>query len=60
MKVSVIAGSCEMYVYGLDMRCPLCKTLVRSGERHSCKPFNINLPAEKKRRKRNALPKNSR
>lgn len=32
-----ISGSCSMAVIGLDMNCPLCKTLVRSGEAHQCK-----------------------
>jgi len=31
-----IAGSCTLYVYGLDMNCPMCGTLVKSGENHAC------------------------
>lgn len=29
-------GSCQMFVSGLEMNCPLCNTLVKSGETHSC------------------------
>jgi hypothetical protein len=37
MKVNVNAGRCEIYVQGMDMKCPLCGVLVRSGEQHECK-----------------------
>ena len=36
MKKTVTYGRCEMFVEGLDMECPLCKKLVKSGERHEC------------------------
>ena len=35
MKISM-SGSCQMAVIGMDMNCPLCKTLVKSGESHQC------------------------
>jgi hypothetical protein len=31
-----IAGTCSLSVIGMDMNCPLCGTLVKSGESHSC------------------------
>jgi hypothetical protein len=39
MKTVEIRRGAECYVQveGMDMRCPLCATLVRSGEQHSCK-----------------------
>jgi hypothetical protein len=30
-------ASCRIMVTGIEMACPLCGTLVQSGERHSCK-----------------------
>ena len=36
MKVKV-SGECFVYVEGMSMNCPLCGTIVRSGEQHSCK-----------------------
>lgn len=29
-------GECSIYVEGMDFKCPLCGTLVQSGERHQC------------------------
>ena len=29
-------GHCCVSVLGMDMNCPLCGTLVKSGERHEC------------------------
>jgi len=36
MKVKVSYGQCSMYVLGMDMNCPLCGVLVKSGENHKC------------------------
>lgn len=30
-------GGCEMFLLGLDLNCPNCGVLVKSGEHHSCK-----------------------
>jgi hypothetical protein len=35
-KVKVKRGTCSMFVEGMDMNCPLCGTLVKSGESHTC------------------------
>ena len=35
-KTNTNYGKCSMFVEGMDMNCPLCKTLVKSGERHEC------------------------
>lgn len=35
--VEIRRGECDVYVEGMDMPCPLCSTLVRSGQRHHCK-----------------------
>ena len=36
MKTKVNYGKCEMFIEGLDMACPLCEVLVKSGEHHEC------------------------
>lgn len=36
VQASVSYGRCKIYVQGLDMNCPLCGVLVKSGERHTC------------------------
>jgi hypothetical protein len=36
MKITASYGHCTLFVQGLDMNCPLCKVLVRSGEHHEC------------------------
>jgi len=37
MKISYkLYGHCTMIVEGTNMRCPLCNTLVLSGQRHEC------------------------
>jgi hypothetical protein len=33
---SVSYGNCTISVLGMDMNCPLCKVLVKSGQRHQC------------------------
>lgn len=48
-KVSISYANCSVAVLGIDMHCPLCKTLVKSGERHQCSKPEIEAP--KKRRK---------
>jgi hypothetical protein len=35
-KVKVKWGTCSMFVEGMEMNCPLCGTLVKSGETHNC------------------------
>lgn len=37
-------ASCSFYVEGMDMRCLLCGTLVRSGNHHSCN-LDMSRPA---------------
>lgn len=32
-----ITGSCVLFVQGIAMNCPLCQTLVQSGEHHECR-----------------------
>ncbi len=27
---------CQMLLVGLELQCPLCKKMIRSGERHTC------------------------
>lgn len=36
-SVSVAQSRCSLFVTGLDLNCPLCAVLVRSGEMHTCK-----------------------
>jgi hypothetical protein len=37
VTASVNTMTCMVYVEGIEMPCPLCGVLVRSGERHECK-----------------------
>lgn len=37
MTVKVTYDSCFISVQGMDFRCPLCLTVVKSGQRHMCK-----------------------
>jgi hypothetical protein len=37
MKTKVTYEDCSIYVEGMEMVCPLCKTTVKSGEHHTCK-----------------------
>lgn len=34
--IKVKWGTCSMFVHGMDMNCPLCGELVKSGETHKC------------------------
>jgi len=34
--MSASYAKCYLFVVGLEMHCPLCGELVRSGERHAC------------------------
>jgi hypothetical protein len=36
MKVKM-SGTCHIFVEGMEMNCPLCGSLVKSGETHDCK-----------------------
>lgn len=50
MKVSVNYGKCSIFVQGMDMNCPLCKALVRSGESHECAQGGSAKSPRKKRK----------
>lgn len=49
MKTKV-AGHCQIYVKGLTMRCPLCSTVVQSGQMHECKKVEPTKPTKKRKR----------
>lgn len=36
MKTKVSYGKCHVQVVGIDMNCPMCGVLVKSGETHDC------------------------
>jgi hypothetical protein len=36
MKIKISYGSCSISVLGTDITCPLCGTVVKSGQRHKC------------------------
>jgi hypothetical protein len=36
IKTKVSYGACSVFVQGMDMNCPLCGVLVKSGETHKC------------------------
>jgi hypothetical protein len=37
VRMNLVNGSCSVFVQGMEMNCPLCRVLVRSGEHHECK-----------------------
>jgi hypothetical protein len=36
MKKSIYYNNCKLSVLGIDMNCPMCGALVKSGETHQC------------------------
>lgn len=49
IKTTVNYGKCSIFVLGMDMNCPLCKTLVLSGESHQCEQHEPKkLPKKRK------------
>jgi hypothetical protein len=34
--ITMSYAKCSIFVSGLDMKCPLCQAIVRSGESHEC------------------------
>lgn len=51
MKMSVSYGSCYISVIGMEMTCPFCKVVVKSGESHECSPVEPKKLAAKPRKK---------
>jgi hypothetical protein len=45
VKTKVSYESCSMFVQGLEMNCPLCGVLVKSGERHMCEQQKPTISA---------------
>lgn len=46
MKVSATYDHCSIYVEGIDLTCPFCKTPVKSGECHQCSKPRSDEPAK--------------
>lgn len=44
-----VTGNCSIYVLGMEMNCPLCGTLVQSGENHACQKAEPVKPKPRKR-----------
>jgi len=36
MKVKISLNCCSLHVEGIDMNCPVCGTIVKSRQTHSC------------------------
>lgn len=36
-SVQVKYSNCSIYCEGMEFQCPLCQTIVQSGEHHTCK-----------------------
>lgn len=51
MKTKLNVGRCHIEVQGMNFRCPLCGTLVQSGQTHDCELKAIPEKPEKKNRK---------
>lgn len=56
-KISISTAKCSMFVLGMEMRCPVCKAVVKSGQKHTCSIENgrgesITVPARKRGVKR--------
>jgi len=47
MKYSIGVGKCSIAVQGVDMQCPLCKVMVRSGQTHECEQLRPLTAREK-------------
>lgn len=43
--MTITYDNCSLYVLGMDLKCPLCGSLVKSGETHRCS----SKPTKKKR-----------
>jgi hypothetical protein len=48
INVKVSASHCSLFVQGMDMNCPLCGTLVKSGERHECSKPEPAIPPKRR------------
>jgi hypothetical protein len=48
MKTKVSYANCSIFVVGMDMDCPLCGALVRSGEHHNCSGRQFAIESAKK------------
>jgi len=48
--------SCSIYCEGMEFQCPLCRTIVRSGERHECKKPRFDSSITVKPRKKKEQP----
>lgn len=46
-KVTVSYAQCSLTVQGMNMKCPLCGVLVKSGEQHACKRPEINSEVQR-------------
>lgn len=51
VSMSITSAQCSVFLVGMEMRCPLCKVLVRSGEHHECR-IELRKPARKKKESR--------
>jgi hypothetical protein len=48
MKAKLSYATCSLFVVGLEMDCPLCGLLVKSGQRHTCEKPDPDKPAIRK------------
>ncbi len=53
-SVNMKYSNCSIFCEGMEFKCPLCRTIVRSGEHHTCnKPtFNSAIKVENAASKR--------
>jgi len=57
MKSNISYGMCSIKVSGMDMTCPFCLTLVKSGQHHQCSPAEITVkPIRRKKTRRSPAP----
>ena len=50
VKSSVNYGKCSVFVLGMEMNCPMCGVLVKSGEQHQCSRPELKTLTPKKSR----------
>lgn len=51
-NIKVSYGKCHIQVSGMDLECPFCKVLVKSGTSHECRPMSIEQKIARPRKRK--------
>jgi len=52
MKTTFTYGRCSIFMVGMEMNCPMCGRLVKSGEHHTCQKNAEAVPVKRAPKKR--------